>query len=551
MSRPRRKKLRTSPAPSHPTGHLLAEFEPLLPAEEKLRKACRHGEVAKITGERPEAMTDTNHIRPAVLRVFCLGLDPATPVHEHGVQIQGAWIDGDLDLFGCVVPRPLGVFRSVFQGELQFSNARTAALAFTATECNGVWGDGMICEGDIYLRNNFISHGPIRLTGARISGDLNCSSGHFKGNPSIILENAKIFDTLYLDRNFYAEGVIDLIDLDTDCLVDNSLTWKTGNWELDGFVYRRFAGDAPVDAAARIRWLDCQGHSYLNHDFRPQPWEQCAKVLADMGHEADAIEMRIEKRVRMRPLPLHRARTGKKKRHLRAAVVHLWRKPNIQRLSIYSALLSAYLRALTRQAWVRLGMFFDFLLCLTVGYGFRPKRAVAGLLLCWLVAAMVYAYAVPKGVMAPTDALVYMSPKIPAECRRDWLGFDPAPRADDLDRRVTLMPEVGLTSAAVHGPNHPSQWNEVCPRLMPSEYTTFSPWLYALDVLLPIVDLRQESDWSPRVFDETGTVIAPWSENSSWGWGHSVRIFEWVLILVGWSLSALLVGAVTGIIRRD
>ena len=94
--------------PPGPAGRLLREFFPLLPAEEVLREACRTGEVARFGKERPTEKTAANHIRPAVLRVFCLGLDPDAPVHERGVQIEGAWVaaEGDesrdyVDLEGC------------------------------------------------------------------------------------------------------------------------------------------------------------------------------------------------------------------------------------------------------------------------------------------------------------------------------------------------------------------------------------------------------------------------------------------------------------------
>ncbi len=174
--------------------------------------------------------------------------------------------------------------------------------------------------------------------------------------------------------------------------------------------------------------------------------------------------------------------------------------------------------------------------------------------------------------MAPTDALVYLSRSIPAECRLDWLTFEPRLRENHDAAQIAAAHASGATfETKANGVTIVPEWSAICPRLMPSEYTTFSPWVYALDLLLPIVDLRQEKDWSPRVTDETGSTIAAWSESSpwawglvvrllewipgfvarDWGWGYVVRIFEWILILVGWGLSGMLLGAVTGVIRRD
>lgn len=76
---------------------------------------------------------------------------------------------------------------------------------------------------------------------------------------------------------------------------------------------------------------------------------------------------------------------------------------------------------------------------------------------------------------------------------------------------------------------------------MPSEYSEFQSLIYAADIALPIVNLRMESDWSPR-------VVYPDGERHWAGWW--VRTFEWFLIISGWLLSLLFVSAVGGIIRR-
>lgn len=715
-------------APSLVFGQIVAEFEPLSIAELKLCEACRTGKITRIGTSRPECGTEANRIRAAVLRVFCLDLDPEAPVHDHGVQIRGAHIEGDLDLVGCEVRHPLTIVKSVITGDILLDNATTRALTFSDTRCRKISGDGLICKGSFLLNNGFIARGTIRLRGAiianeficssgrfegipaltlqntkisgsihldqefiakgtvrlhgvnigndficqkgifmsnpsislqntkisgtlylnkkfkakgtvrlhgaKIGNDLNCSEGKFEGQPALVIHNTEISGTMYLDQKFTAKGtvrlhgaligndficskgiftghpslalqntkifgniylnnqfiasqavrligitiennficnggtfngsesisfnktkisgtihfgsgfralgIVDLGGLNVDCIVDSASAWTGTEWRLDGLVYRRFAEDSPVEAVTRIRWLDRQPSDHLHDDFRPHPWEQCAKALAEIGHERDAVALRIEKRVRMRRLPLHRAHNGRNEASSTATARQVTNQPRHNHLT-----------ALISWIWVRLGVVFDFLLCLTVGYGFRPKRALYGLTICWAISAIIYSYIVPKGVMAPTDALIYFSSKIPSDCRLDWVTFEPATRSNDLDRRALSMKDVGLTLDAKVGPPYPSEWNEICPRHMPSEYTTFSPWVYSLDVLLPIIDLRQEKDWSPRVTDEAGNTIAPLSAGSTWGWGYVTRLFEWVLILVGWSLSALLLGAVTGVIRRE
>jgi hypothetical protein len=57
----------------------------------------------------------------------------------------------------------------------------------------------------------------------------------------------------------------------------------------------------------------------------------------------------------------------------------------------------------------------------------------------------------------------------------------------------------------------------------------------ALNVFLPIVDLRQEKNWWPEV----GTRYGRW-----------LRMFLWVEIILGWFFSILLVAASTGLIQK-
>jgi hypothetical protein len=65
---------------------------------------------------------------------------------------------------------------------------------------------------------------------------------------------------------------------------------------------------------------------------------------------------------------------------------------------------------------------------------------------------------------------------------------------------------------------------------------TFNPFAYSLDVFLPIVDLNQESVWSPITTKE---------------YGDYVQYFIYIQILTGWIFTTLAVAAVTGLVRRE
>ena len=84
---------------------------------------------------------------------------------------------------------------------------------------------------------------------------------------------------------------------------------------------------------------------------------------------------------------------------------------------------------------------------------------------------------------------------------------------------------------------------------MPEAYTGFSPLMYSLDVLLPVVDLKQENDWAPMI----PTPKASWPEElfTHWTLKHVVQAFLWFEILFGW-ISSLMFGAVvSGLSKRS
>lgn len=50
-------------------------------------------------------------------------------------------------------------------------------------------------------------------------------------------------------------------------------------------------------------------------------------------------------------------------------------------------------------------------------------------------------------------------------------------------------------------------------------YECFEPWLDSLDVVLPVVDLHQESNWLPSAANP---------------WGDWYRALTWALVAIGW-----------------
>jgi hypothetical protein len=69
------------------------------------------------------------------------------------------------------------------------------------------------------------------------------------------------------------------------------------------------------------------------------------------------------------------------------------------------------------------------------------------------------------------------------------------------------------------------------PPAKPGEPTpAFEPMIYALDVLLPVVNLEQQAHWIPQGF---------------------ARSWTWASILAGWVLTTVVVAALTGLLKRE
>ncbi len=69
-----------------------------------------------------------------------------------------------------------------------------------------------------------------------------------------------------------------------------------------------------------------------------------------------------------------------------------------------------------------------------------------------------------------------------------------------------------------------------------SSYPCFYPAGYAIDVVIPIINVHQADNWGL-------------DGNAPWGWAWVVG--SWVATGLGWALVTLLVAGYTGLVRRD
>ena len=305
--------------------------------------------------------------------------------------------------------------------------------------------------GTVRLRGGLTSVGRIVLNRAVIDGRLRCDGATLELGPDANADAGKPPDSVFeaisttvrsgisLGWNL-PTGAVDFTDARTSYLADD----PSRNWpeyaNLGGFVYERFAplasnfGNGVSDAESRIAWLR------RLKPYDPLPWEQVARVLRTQGDVRGAEKVLIVQRRRAR-------REGAK----------WWRRP------------------------------FGVLADICVGYGYRPERAPA--LLVLLVVG------------------VYVMLLTP------WA-------------RASMTAVSPAFVASLDGPSQPTA---ACGA---GRVRCLEPFFYAVDTVVPLIDLGQRAAWYPSGPD-----------------GRLVALILNVCTIFGWLASTVFVFSITRFVR--
>lgn len=422
-------------------------------------------------------------------------------VHPSGIGLGGARIVGPLDLSFLTVGAPLTLVNCSLPDGINLSYADTRGLDFRRDVIGQVEAARAMVHGDFTLGQG--SYNTLDLFRAKVDGDLDLSAGHFRGDGQATVtvvaatvngdalfhdgfdsdgmidfrlstvggslsfnsarfigsgpnglnaERARVGGTLYwTDITTTPQTVLDLDDAQVGALWDSPQSWPApGHLMINGLVYRSF-GEAPDDADTRLRWLALQPPGY-----RAQPFNQLAEVLHNDGREVEAMTVLIAQRDARR-------RFG----------------------------------GLTRaeRAW-------QFLLKITVGYGYRPLQALWWILAFVVLGTLLFGWGYRAGLVTPTEASAY----------------------------ETFISEGGS----------------------PKYYPPFNAFVYSLENFLPLVDLHQAQHWRPNPHHTRDHQITLLARRRDLGKleGAALRIYLWIHILAGWTLTPLFVAGITGLIHN-
>ncbi len=345
-----------------------------------------------------------------------------------GIALPGARIGGDLDLIGATVERPDG-------------------LAIEA--------DSAQIEGELTLCMATVT-GPVSIVTAKVGGDLDLTGATVSSAEPVTLDFGRttVAGAFFLREGAKVTGALSLNGATLGAIVDDPACWPAkGDLRLNRCLYGAFLGSV-VGARERLGWLALQTPERWGEDFWPQPYEQLAHVLGEMGHDEDKRRVLIEKERLARRARRGRARTGTARLLLGAK---------------------------------------DALMGLTTGYGRLPLLALLWIAGLWGAGAVIYAQLDRAGAMRPNAPVVLRSP--------EWV------LCATLEGETAFLPSLGAERPGLAAPG---ETQLACYRRQPeaAAYPKFSAAMLSADAIVPGSGSGQSNYWSP----DTRTTAGAWGK---------------------------------------
>ena len=135
-----------------------------------------------------------------------------------------------------------------------------------------------------------------------------------------------------------------------------------------------------------------------------------------------------------------------------------------------------------------------------------------------------------------------------------WIGYK-----SNIIRETKLVEYVEYVNSVES--NSTTETNSSRELSVRKDYPNFNPFVYSLDMFVPLVDLRQAAYWLPSV--GKSDEIKKTSESISTGVSKDedkkeimitgvgfLRLYMWLHILAGWILTSLLVVGLSGLVKR-
>jgi hypothetical protein len=539
-------------------------FGKLSIAEEKVVSAVVNEKSADCSGLSGEE----KDVRGELISWLCRNPDACAQISSLGISIIGAEISSKVDLARARISFPIAASKCVFDGPIDLSNSHVAFLSLEGGSANQLVAKYTYFEGSVNLQSVFKAGG-VNLAGARIDGDLTCEGGQFLGrDPTYVLylSGVEIKGNVYLTNPFRAQGGVNLVAA-----------------QIDGHLYCGGGKFVSEDEIAALDLYDAKikGSVFLDHDFKAEGGVNLGgvKIYGDLGCEGgyfvghdmvpalNASSCKIEGNVFLRQGFEADGRViffgGYVGRKFQLSDV---KSPEKMFLDLQEAKVGTLLYS--RDSWpIRGRLFVDGLaydqidyptevqldwLRLQDGFFPQPFEQLAALLR-------------RKGSEEEARKVMIAKNEEHAryvKWRPEWLwygvfghliGYGYSPwRAFGISwiviaigwwlfrrgyRRGLVTPTGGAEYTVEQDGTHPSS----------SDYPKFNAFVYSLENFVPIVKLGISENWEPNgsrnVLGSRNRLRFP---PKTGGW---LRGYLWIHIILGWVLTTLWVGGITGLVK--
>jgi hypothetical protein len=390
-------------------------------------------------------------------------------------------------------------------------------------------------EGSVFLDEGFEATGRVDLSGTSIGGVLDCQSGifcnpqvpPFKKDTSLIAQGVQVNQAVLLCSGFRSDGEVNFLyaSIGAELNCDNAEFINQGGDALtlqgadiknnvlfrNGFYAEGRVGLVDAKIGGTFWMRDIRISQFMKLDLRAAKinvlgdekasWPDSGLLDIDgFTYEKISQHSTIDLQERLTWLRLQPKKSFSTQSYEQLARV--FRNSGLEEESKEISIAKHNdLRCRGHLSWH--AKFLNFIFDFTVSHGYRPLKIFIPIALGVVFWGSLYSYGYSKNLISPS--LV---------------------RPFDLD----LSPIETKVS---------------------EKYPRFNPYIYSLDVMIPVVDLHQQRYWLPNANRGDKFICVDGDNICISHSGCLLRYLFWVQILVGWILTSIGVSGLTLWIRRS
>jgi len=385
---------------------------------------------------------------------------------------------------------------------------RGAKLNGSDADGDALSANGAKVGGSVLLNNECTTAGAVQLSHASIGGSLHCGGARLVANKdgnALLAQQINVIGGVLLDEGFATAGTVSL----RGASIGRELRWELGgpaggevnlegarayrltdNWtgpralgywpagrlRLAGFTYAGFGGDHPATVNRRLDWIRSQ---YATHHENSQNGNRAAASSGSSGHARTSSAENAQPPALLATPSLFATQPYKQ-------LADVYRRAGQEDEA--RAVEIAMRRDLRKYGNLpRLARSLNWLLDVTIRYGFQTGRALAGIVTLYLIVFLAFLFAQHQG---------------------------------DLIAASNVQ-NASLHPAALH---------------CVTGYPCFYPAGYAFDLVVPLINIRQADFWQANGHHWLG-----------WAW----VLGTWMATALGWFLATLLVVGYSGLARQE